>query len=118
MGGILARYLSIFLPFLLTVALGHLILRAGASWRMERLGLASPALLRRVLVATASAIAIIVGVDLLTGGGLFLRPRSPGSEILIALVLVALLAARSILGIVEQLLERIKPPAHPPRSAS
>ncbi|MDE3111375.1 MAG: hypothetical protein KGK34_00355 [Chloroflexota bacterium] len=106
MEGILARYLSIFLPFLATVVLAHLVLRSSGSWQTERIGLASPALLRRILLATASAIGIILVVDLVTGGDLVLRPSSPRSEILIALVLVTLVAARSILRIAERLMAR------------
>lgn len=99
MEGILGRYLSIFVPFLATVVLAHLIARSSGAWQIERLGLASTGLLWRVLAATVSAIAIIVGVDLLTGGDLFLRPSSPRSPILIALVLVTLVAGRSALQI-------------------
>jgi hypothetical protein len=88
----LGRYLSIFLPFIAAIVLGHLIVRASGAWQLERLGLASPDLLRRVLVASGGAIAIIVGVDVLTDGDLFLRPSSPRSEILMGLVVVALVA--------------------------
>jgi hypothetical protein len=94
MEGILERYLSIFVPFLATVMLGHLILRSSGSWQLERTGLASlasPRLLRRVLTASGAAIAIIVTVDLLTAGDLFLRP-SDRSVLLIGIVLVTLVA--------------------------
>lgn len=90
----LERYLSIFLPFVVTVLLAHVIVRSSGSWQVERMGLASPDLLRRLLIASASAIAIILGVDLATGGDLFLRPTSPRSEILIGLVIVSLVAVR------------------------
>lgn len=113
MEGILGRYLSIFLPFLATIVLGHLIVRSSGGWQVERLGLASPDVLRRLLLATGSAIAIIVAVDVLTGGDLFLRPTSPRSPILIALVLVTLVAGRSVLRIAERLLRRGESPTGP-----
>lgn len=94
MEGILERYLSIFLPFIAMIVLAHFVVRSSGSWQVERTGLASPELLRKILIASGSAIAIIVGVDVLTGGDLFLRPGSPRSEILIGLVIVALVAVR------------------------
>ncbi len=94
MEGTLERYLSIFLPFVVTVLLAHAIVRSSGSWQVERTGLASPDLLRRLLIASVTAIAIILGVDLVTGGDLFLRPTSPRSEILIGLVVVSLVAVR------------------------
>lgn len=109
MEGILERYLSIFLPFIGTVILAHFIVRSSGAWQLERTGLASPELLRRLLLASASAIAIIVGVDVVTGGDLFLRPSSPRSEILIALVLVTLVAGRSLLRIAERAWRRTSP---------
>ncbi len=94
MEGILERYLSIFLPFVATVVLAHFVVRSSGAWQLERMGLTSPDLLRRVLVASGAAIAIIIGVDLLTGGDLFLRPASPRSLLLIALVVVALVSVK------------------------
>jgi hypothetical protein len=91
--GILERYLSVFLPFVATLVIAHLVVRSSGAYQLERLGLASPDLLRRVLVASGGAMGIIVGVDLLTGGDLFLRP-SPRSLFLIGIVLVALVATR------------------------
>jgi hypothetical protein len=91
--GILERYLSIFLPFIATVVLAHLVVRSSGSWQVERLGLASSDLLRRILVASGSAIGIIVGVDLVTGGDLLLRPDPLRSPILVGLVVVGLVAA-------------------------
>lgn len=90
----LERYLSVFLPFVATVVLAHVIVRSSGSWQVERTGLASPDLLRRILIASVTAIAIILGVDLVSGGDLFLRPTSPRSEILIGLVVVSLVAVR------------------------
>ena len=95
MEGILARYLGVFLPFLAFVVLGHLIVRSSGAWQLQQSALASPHLFRRVLVSSAAAIAIILGVDIVTGGDLFLRPRSPQTEILIGLVLVGLVAGRT-----------------------
>jgi hypothetical protein len=92
--GTLERYLSVFLPFLATVLLAHLVVRSSGSWQLERMGLASTQLLRRVLLASGGAMAIIVGVDALTGGDLFLVP-SPRSLLLIGAVLATLVAARA-----------------------
>jgi hypothetical protein len=91
--GILERYLSIFLPFIATIVLAHLVVRSSGSWQVERTGLASPILLRRILIASGTAIAIIVGVDVLTSGDLFLRPDPLRSPILFGLVVVGLVAA-------------------------
>ncbi len=111
MEGILERYLSIFLPFVATVVLAHFVVRSSGAWQLERMGLASPALLRRLLVASGSAIAIIVGVDLLTGGDLFFRPASTRSVLLIALIVVSLvtvkLASRVVAPIARSILRRI-----------
>lgn len=93
--GILARYLGVFLPFIAVIVLGHLIVRSSGAWQLQRSALASPELLRRVLASSAAAIGIILAVDVISGGDLFLRPRSPQSEILIGLVLVGLVAGRS-----------------------
>ncbi len=103
----LERYMSVFAPFVATVVLAHFIARSSGAWQVESLGLASPRLLRRALAATATAIAIIVGVDLLTGGALFLHPSSPRSEILIGLTTVALLLGRSVAGILVPLAQRM-----------
>jgi hypothetical protein len=92
--GTLERYLSVFLPFLATIVLAHLVVRSSGSLQLERMGLASTGLLRRLLLATGGAMAIIVGVDALTGGDLFLTP-SPRSLLLIGAVLVTLVAARA-----------------------
>ena len=93
MEGIAVRYLSVFLPFVVTVVLAHYVVRSSGAWQVQRLGLASPDLLRRVLLATAGAMTIIVSVDALTGGDLFLAP-SPRSVLLIGVVLAALVSAR------------------------
>ena len=42
-------------------------------------------------MATMVAAALIVGVDVAMDGGLFLRPRFPGSQLLITLLLVSVL---------------------------
>jgi hypothetical protein len=94
--GILGRYLMVFGPFVATVVIAHFVVRSSGAWQLERSGLAPLAsrdLLRRVLLATAGAMTIIVSVDALTGGDLFLTP-SPKSVLLIGAVLAALLIAR------------------------
>lgn len=93
--GILARYLGVFLPFLAFVVLGHLIVRSSGAWQLQKSALASPHLFRRVLLGSLAAIGIIVAVDLVTGGDLFLRPRSPQTELLIGLILVGLVGGRT-----------------------
>lgn len=95
--GILARYLGIFLPFLAFVVLGHLIVRSSGAWQLQKSALASPELFRRVLVSSLAAIGIILAVDAATGGDLFLRPRSPQTELLIGLILVGLVGGRTAL---------------------
>ena len=82
------RYLGVFLPFIATVVCAHAIARQSGSPLLA--GLADPSTFRRALVATAVAVALIIGVDLATDGELFLRPRFPESQLLIALLLVAL----------------------------
>jgi hypothetical protein len=104
--GILARYLGVFLPFLAFVVLGHLIVRSSGAWQLQTSALASPELFRRVLISSLAAIGIIVTVDLVTGGDLFLRPRSPQTEILIGLILVGLVAGRTALRAVAPLARR------------
>ena len=91
----IARYLGVFLPFVATLILAHYVMRTSASPLLARADLGSPKLLWRALWATAAA-ALIVSVDLLTDGELFLRPRSPGSQILITLLLVGLLLAAAV----------------------
>jgi hypothetical protein len=103
--GIIGRYLSVFLPFLATVVVAHFVVRSGGAWQLERIGLgslASPQLLRRVLLATAGAMTIIVSVDALTGGDLFLAP-SPKSLFLIGAILLILVSARFAARAVEPL---------------
>jgi hypothetical protein len=87
----------VFAPFVAAVVVAHFVVRSSGAWQLERVGLASlasPDLLRRVLLATAGAMTIIVSVDALTGGDLFLTP-SPKSLLLIGAILAALLIARS-----------------------
>ena len=69
------RYLSVFLPFIATLICAHFIVR---------------------LVATAIAVPLIIGVDLATGGDLFLHPRLPGSQLLMTLLLVAVVLVFTI----------------------
>ena len=107
MEGILVRYLSVFVPFLATVVIAHYVVRSSGASQLERMGLGSTLLLRRVLLATAGAMTIIVSVDLLTGGDLFLRP-SPRSLLLIGAVLLALVSARTAARFVEPLLRQVR----------
>jgi hypothetical protein len=58
---------------------------------LARTELGSPRILRRSLIATAVAFVLIVGVDIATGGDLFLRPRFPESQLLITLLLIVVL---------------------------
>lgn len=106
MEGVLARYLGVFLPFLAFVVLGHLIVRSSGAWQLQTSALASPELFRRVLISSVAAIAIILAVDIATGGDLFLRPRSPQTEILIGLVLVGLVGGRTALRALAPLAQR------------
>ena len=105
--GILSRYLMVFLPFIATVVVAHVVVRSSGARQLERLGLASPDLLRRVLLATAGAMTIIVSVDALTGGDLFLTP-SPRSTLLIGVVLLALVSARFAARAVEPLAQMLR----------
>ncbi len=105
------RYLGVFLPFIATVVCAHLIVRQSGSvllLRSRLADLADPAIFRRALVATAVAIALIVSVDLATDGELFLRPRFPGSQLLITLLLVAVLLAFAIARSLAPLAKRFK----------
>lgn len=90
------RYLGVFLPFIATLICAHYIVRMSGSELLARSELASPMLFRRVLVGTIVAVALIMGVDIATGGDLFLRPRFPESGLLITLLLVAVLLAFTI----------------------
>ena len=85
------RYLSVFLPFIATIICAHYIVRTSGSPFLAGTDLASPQLLQRALGATAVAVGLIVVVDALTDGELFLRPRAPGSPLLITMLLVAVL---------------------------
>ena len=71
-------------------------MRTNASPLLARADLGSPKLLWRALWATTTTTTLIVIVDTLTDGELFLRPRSPGSQLLITLLLVGLLPAAAV----------------------
>ncbi len=90
------RYLGVFLPFIATIILGHYILRMSGSDLLGRTQLASPQMFRRALIGTVIAVALIMGVDVATGGDLFLHPRFPESQLLITLLLVAVLLAFTV----------------------
>src|SRR5438552_1389017 len=108
--GIIGRYLSVFVPFLATVVIAHFVVRSSGVWQLERLGLgslASPHLLRRVLLATLGAMTIIVSADALTGGDLFLAP-SPRSLLLIGAIILALVSARFAARAAEPLLRLVR----------
>lgn len=92
----IARYLGVFVPFIGTLVCGHLILRTSPSLLLASTGLASRRVLWRALIATTIAAALIVGVDRLTDGELFLRPRFPESQLLVSLLLVALVLVSMI----------------------
>jgi hypothetical protein len=100
------RYLGVFLPFIATLACAHLIVRQSGSQVFA--GLADPTTFRRALLATGVAIVLIVGVDLATDGELFLRPRFPESQLLIALLLVALGIAFTVARSLAPLARRFK----------
>lgn len=89
----IGRYLGVFLPFIATLVAAHYIVRESGSELLVRTRLADPRAVRRALVATAVAAALIVAVDAATNGDLFLRPRFPESQLLITLLLVAVLLA-------------------------
>lgn len=89
----IGRYLGVFLPFIATLVAAHYIVRESGSELLVRTRLADPRTVRRALVATAVAAALIVAVDAATNGDLFLRPRFPESQLLITLLLVAVLLA-------------------------
>lgn len=92
----IARYLGVFLPFVATLICAHYVVRTNGFPVLGRADLGSTKLLWRALLATAAAAALIVIVDLLTDGELFLHPRSPGSQLLITLLLVGLLLAAAV----------------------
>lgn len=90
------RYLGVFLPFVATLVCAHYIARSSGSELIARTDLASPRMFRRALAATAFAAGLIVLVDGLTDGELFLHPRFPESQLLITLLLVGLLLVSTI----------------------
>lgn len=92
----LGRYLGVFLPFIAMLCCAHLILRASGASLVLRTDLGSPRLLRRALAATSVAAALIVVVDALTGGELFLHPRFPTSQLLVTLLVVIIALGATI----------------------
>ena len=102
------RYLSVFLPFIATLICAHFIVRQSGSEILARTEIASPWVLRRGLLATAIAVPLIVGVDLATGGDLFLHPRFPESQLLITLLLIAVLIAFTVARSLAPLARRFK----------
>ncbi|HEV2249734.1 MAG TPA: hypothetical protein VGT60_04425 [Candidatus Limnocylindria bacterium] len=90
------RYLGVFLPFIATLISAHYIVRLSGSELLARTELASPQLFKRALAGTGIAGGLIIAVDSATGGDLFLRPRFPESQLLIALLLVGVLLAFTI----------------------
>jgi hypothetical protein len=90
------RYLGVFLPFIATLICAYYIVRQSGSELIARTALISPKTFSRALGATGIAVPLIVGVDLATGGDLFLHPRFPESQLLITLLLVAVLLAFTI----------------------
>ena len=92
----LGRYLGVFLPFIATLICAHYIVRMSGSELLASTELASPKMFKRALAGTAIAVALIVAMDVATGGDLFLRPRFPESQLLITLLLVAVLLAFTV----------------------
>lgn len=90
------RYLGVFLPFVATLICAHFIVRTGGSDLAARIELGSPTFLRRALGATPVAVGLIVSVDGLTNGDLFLHPRFPESQLLITIVLIGVLLVFTI----------------------
>jgi hypothetical protein len=90
------RYLGVFLPFIATLVCLHYIVRTSGSELIARTELASPKLLRRALVATGVSVGLIIVVDVLTAGDLFLHPRFPESQLLITLLLTGVLLVFTI----------------------
>lgn len=90
------RYLGVVLPFVATLVCGHYIVRTSGSELVAGTELASPKLLRRALAATSVAVGLIVIVDGMTGGDLFLHPRFPESQLLITLLVIGVLLASMI----------------------
>ena len=85
-----------FLPFIATIICALYLMRSTGSPLLAGMDLASPRLLRRALWATAVAVGLIVLVDALTDGELFLRPRSPGTQLLITMLMVGVLLLSAI----------------------
>jgi hypothetical protein len=83
-------------PFLATLVCAHFIVRQSGSEILVRTQLASPKTFRRALGATGIAVVLIIAVDLVTGGDLFLHPRFPESQLLITMLLVAVLLVFTI----------------------
>jgi len=106
--GATVRYLGVFLPFVATLICAHYIVRAGGSDLVARIELGSPTFLRRALRSTAAAVGLIVFVDGLTNGDLFLHPRFPGSLLLITIVLVGVLLVFTIGGSLAPLARRFR----------
>ncbi len=102
------RYVGVFLPFVATLICAHFIVRSSGSELIARTELASPKILRRALIATAVAVGLIVGVDVLTDGELFLRPRFPESQLLFTLLLVGVLLAAMIARSLAPIARRLK----------
>lgn len=104
----LTRYLGVFAPFVATLVCAHYILRTNASVQVAPAELASRFGLRRTLIASAVAFALIVACDAVTGGDLFLHPRFPESQLLITLLLVTVLLAFTVGRTLAPLARRLK----------
>lgn len=102
------RYLGVFLPFMAMLVCAHYILRMSGSEILARTQLGSPHMFRRALIGTVIAVGLIMGVDIATGGDLFLRPRFPESQLLITLLLVGVLLAFTVGRWVAPLARRFK----------
>ena len=104
----IVRYLGVLLPFVATLVCGHYILRTSGSELLARTGLASEVVLHRALAATLVAFGLIVAVDLITDGSLFLHPRFPESQLLMSLLVVGLFLAYTIWRSLAPLARRLK----------
>ena len=102
------RYLGVFLPFIATLICAYFIVRQSRSDIFARLEIVSARNFRRAFGATAVAVPLIVGVDAITGGDLFLHPQFPASQLLITMLLVAVLLAFTIARSLAPLARRFK----------
>jgi hypothetical protein len=102
------RYLGVFLPFIATLICAYYIVQHGRSGIVARPEIISTTMFRRAFLATAVAVPLIIGVDVVTGGDLFLHPQFPESQLLITLLLIAVVLAFTIARSLAPLARRFK----------